>query len=55
VEAPDQQLANRVANSFNVGFSAGKAGYPKCDKALKAEAAELAKRGQSLSEQLARP
>jgi uncharacterized protein (TIGR02301 family) len=55
VEASDQALQARLANSFNTGYAAGKARFPSCGKALKAEASKLALRGQALADQLAKP
>jgi uncharacterized protein (TIGR02301 family) len=55
VEASDQGLQARLANSFNTGYAAGKARFPTCGKDLKAESAQLARRGQALADQLAKP
>ena len=55
VEASDQALQARLANGFNTGYAAGKARFPSCGKALRAEASKLASRGQALADQLAKP
>ncbi len=55
VEASDQALQARLANSFNTGYAAAQARFPKCGKDLKAEASQLALHGQALADQLARP
>jgi uncharacterized protein (TIGR02301 family) len=55
VEASDQGLQARLANSFNTGYGAGRARFPSCSPALKAEQAQLGERGQALAQQLAGP
>jgi uncharacterized protein (TIGR02301 family) len=55
VEASDQALKARLANTFNTGYEAAQARFPTCNKALKDEMAQLAQRGRSLSEGLAAP
>jgi uncharacterized protein (TIGR02301 family) len=55
VEASDQALAARLANTFNTGYAAAQARFPSCDKALKSEMAQLSQQGQTLSDQLAKP
>ena len=55
VEAADQTLKVRLIGSFNTGYAAGKARFPTCGKASKAQAAQLAARGRILAGQLAQP
>ncbi len=55
VEAADQSLQARLANTFNTGYAAAKARFPACNQALKAEASQLGLQGQALSQQLAGP
>jgi uncharacterized protein (TIGR02301 family) len=55
VEGSFQAEQARLANTFSTGYLAERARFPSCSKASKAEAAQLAKRGQTLSEALAKP
>lgn len=55
VEASDQALQARLANSFNTGYAAAQTRFPVCGKPLKDEMAQLAGRGRALADQLARP
>jgi predicted secreted protein len=55
IEASEQALKARLANTFNTGYNAAQARFPKCDKDLKAQMAQLAQQGQALSQALAKP
>jgi uncharacterized protein (TIGR02301 family) len=55
VEAPDQAFNLRLRNTFNAGFAAAQAEFPKCDDRSKAQAEKIARRGKALSERLSAP
>ena len=55
VEAPDQAFQARLSQAFNAGFATGRASFPRCSKATRAEAAAAARRGRDLAARLAAP
>ena len=55
VEAPDEPLKARLTLSFNTGFNGAKASFPTCSPAAQSEAARVALRGRSLSDNLGTP
>ena len=55
VEAPEQALKSRLANTFNAGFNTAQAAFPKCGAASRAEAARVARRGHDLAAKLSGP
>lgn len=55
VEAADQSLKTRISVAFNAGYGSGKALYPSCTDAARAEARRIARTAQGLSEALAKP
>ena len=55
VEAPEQALKSRLANTFNAGFNTAQAAFPKCGAASRAEAGRVARRGHDLAAKLSGP
>ena len=53
-ESPDDAFDRRMRDSFNTGYYAAQARFPKCDDAGKAEAQSAAARGRALTKQLGR-
>ena len=51
-EQPDAPFDRRLQDSFNDGFLAGRANFPRCTQKARDEAARIASRGQSLVEDL---
>ncbi len=54
-EAAEQGLQTRLSIAFNDGYQSGKALYPRCSEAARAEARKIAAGGETLSGKLAGP
>lgn len=54
LEKPDLAFKARLAERFNVGFSAMEGQFPTCSAAARAQAAKVAQRGRELSLELSR-
>jgi len=52
-EAAEQGLKTRLSIAFNDGYHSGRALYPRCTDAARAEARKIAANGELLSEKLA--
>jgi uncharacterized protein (TIGR02301 family) len=55
VEAADQGFSNRLTQAFNAGYASGRAEYPYCDPAARAELRRNAQRGRTLAARLSGP
>ena len=55
VEAADQGFRTRLVLAFNAAYNSGRALYPKCTDAARAEARRIAGVGQALAAGLAKP
>ena len=55
VEAADQGLKTRISVAFNAGYGSGKALYSSCTEAARAQARQIARTAQALTETLAKP
>lgn len=51
-EQPDAPFDRRLQDSFNDGFLAGRANFPRCTQKARDEAAAIASKGQTLVESL---
>jgi uncharacterized protein (TIGR02301 family) len=54
-EPLDAAFRARISRAFNAGFQAGRTAHPACTGAARADAAEVAARGEALARALAWP